>query len=460
MSYCKYHPLAAATFACRDCQIDTCDACSNEDKHGRDVRCFLCDQPLDSLGAANQTEPFWRRFDQSFRYPLNAQSITVIVILSAVSAVALHLPFALLWYCAATGALIKYGFSCLQNTAQGDMTAPDITASYGDGVGLVLRLLVIIVAISAAVFGLFTLLGVGAGSLAASLAVAALPAIIIMFAMTDRIIEAINPVNVFRLISAIGLPYGLLLAIILVMMGSMEFISTLIGEDLSFVSMTLNAIVSNYYSLVIFHIMGYMLFQYQGELGFAAREDGAETPAPREDQAWVLAKAQILVKEGRYGEALALLASALEKLPNNELLNTQYFELLLACSSEHQADITGRLQKFASAYLRFLEKNRQPHKMIASFNRVLKSLPDFKPDSASLRLLLARSLRNNGNGRAALQLLNGLHKQFPDAEELIPAYQLMADILDNLPNMGVQAEKCRALIATLQRHQAADATTS
>lgn len=455
MSYCKYHPLTPATFRCEDCEIQTCDRCGNEGRHGEDLRCFLCDAEMTCLGAANQAEPFWRRFDRAFRYPLAASPLTLILVLSLLTSVLSFIPFAFLLYLAATGALIKYSFSCLQNTAQGRMTAPDITEAYGDGLALILRLLAIIIAITAAIVAINKFLGAGIAGLAGAVAIAALPAIIIIFAMTDSILEAINPARVFHLIGAIGLPYGLLLAIIMIMAGSVEFIGHLIGSDFSVITLTLNAIVSNYYTIVVFHIMGYMLFQFQAELGYTARAEGDEGPTPRDDREWVLAKTGVLIKEGEYAAAAQVFDAALKSMPNSEAVNTQYFEFLLATHDRRDAKSNQRLAAFASPYLQFLADNSPlKHKLGVSYQRVIRALPDYRPETARLRLLLAEACHKGGNPRSALRLLNGLHNDFPDFEDLVPAYQLMAEILDNQPGMAAQAEKCRLLIRKLAQRAA------
>jgi tetratricopeptide (TPR) repeat protein len=449
MITCDYHPLSAATFACPDCNTDLCDTCCNE-APGRTVRCFLCDAELTPAAANNQAEPFWRRFDKAFRYALSPQALILIVGVSIISTIAGYLPLSTVWYLAAFAALMKYSFSCLQATAAGNMEAPEISTAFGGGLSLLLRLLVIFIVLSVSIGGAVALVGPTLGAIVGIIAISALPASLIIFAMTDRLSSAVNPLQSLHLMASIGLPYGLLLAILLVMTGSVQVISELLGEDLSLLSLTLNAVVSNYYSIVTFHIMGYMLFQYQHELGFESAATHTE-PQPREKEDWVLAKAHVLVKEGRFDEADAHFANYLGKLPSSKALYNHYFEFLFATQTPLRPATGERLAAFGSKYLRFLLRHNQEHKLLPSYARLTKALPAFQPDDADTRYRLAKACDKAGQKRQALRLLNGLHKQFPDYRNLLSAYRMLAAILETSPEMTTQAQRCRELLEKLEQ---------
>ena len=140
MNYCKYHPLEAATYYCSQCQNYACDDCTNEDPHSNDGFCFLCKQATQSLGSASSEEPFWRRLDQSFKYPLNTYTLSLIVGVSILNNILTFVPFAILWQLMLTGAIMSYCFACLQQTAIGKFKAPDITAAYEGGLLLLAKL--------------------------------------------------------------------------------------------------------------------------------------------------------------------------------------------------------------------------------------------------------------------------------------------------------------------------------
>lgn len=447
MDYCSYHPLSPATYACPHCGTGNCDNCVDEGDRGEDIVCFNCKQGMDFLGAGNHATPFWRRLEESFRYPVDANAAGLIISVSVLTTILLYVPFGFVLFLMLTGAFMKYCFSALDSTAQGLLVPPDITTAYNGGMRLLLQLLVIFIAVGGATFGVYRLLGPEFAGLFTFLAVMALPAIIIIFAMTDSLSEALNPGNILRLIAAIGLPYGLLLGFIMIMTTSVGVISSLFAGHLSLLSTILESIVSNYYMLVIFHIMGYMIFQYQGNLGFAAREDTGELKEPRSARDRLAARVDIRLKEGDYNDVVRLLQSALKKYPGDRDFQKQYFEFIYA-TERLQA-----LEEAATQYLIFLVKSDQEHQLSIIYRRVLHLLPNFIPNSPVVRHRLAIACKEKGDAVTAVKLINGLQKAFPDYDQLPEAINVMADALEHLPNKSEQAAKCRALANNLAQRR-------
>lgn len=455
MSYCKYHPLQAATYYCPQCRINNCDSCSDEGRQREQIQCFLCGNALQSLGSGQQAEPFWRHFEQSFRYPMNRNAAGLIIGVAVLSVMASFIPFGFVLVLLLNSIQIKYAFSCLKNTANGNMVPPDITTAYGGGLTLLLRLLLLLALAFTPVFGIGWLLGYKAASLFGILTITALPAIIILFAMNDNLAESLNPAAVLGLISAIGLPYGLLLAIIMIMIASVDVISSIIPPSLGLSALILQSLVSNYYTIVLFHIMGYMIFQYQDALGFTARADHGEAYQQRPEAEKILAYCQILVKEGEYEMALQQFANGLKQFPQNDALHSHRFELTLALVNKQQADSITALKETADAYLFFLFNNQQAHKLTGIYRRIIKAVPDYQSNNPDIRLALARACYQNGDNRSTVKLLNGLHKQHPAYCHLGSAYQLMAKALDEIPGMENQAQKARLLAQQLAQKTAA-----
>jgi hypothetical protein len=171
---------------------------------------------LESLGAANTVEPFWRRLPEAFKYPLNSSSMSLIVGTSIISVLATLMPFLLilsvLMYLFAAGSILKYSFSCLERTALGEMKAPDVMDAYQGGIKLLFQLVLITIILSAVVGIAGYYLGNAIGGFLLVVVVFSFPAILIRFAQTENMLEAMNPLHALGLIAAIGLPYGLLIA--------------------------------------------------------------------------------------------------------------------------------------------------------------------------------------------------------------------------------------------------------
>ncbi len=445
MDFCKYHPITPATYHCNFCQAFHCDCCTDEGDSGHDDKCFTCNRTTEALGATNIVTPYWRRLQESFRYPLDKNCITLIIGSALLTAFAEVLPllFMVLLVVAITGAFLKYCFACLESTAGGNLKPPDITEAYSGGIAIIGGLLAIIVVMSGVVFFAFRFLGPQMAGLVGFLILLCLPAIIIIYGMSDSLLEAMNPVNVIKLVTSIGLPYGLILAFIMIMSASVGVIIQLIGTNFSFLSSILQSIVTDYYMIVTFHIMGYMIFQYQGKLGFTAREDFGEEIIPRPPRDKLAVRIDIALKEGDYNQVITLFDEALKTFPSDKEFQKQYFEFLFATRRVKAID------KAASRYLKFLIRSRQEHQLRIIYKRVLQLNPKYLPDTAELRHRLAQACHESGDPTSAVKLINGLHKAFPKYPNLADAFELMADALEDLPNQKEQADKCRELAKRL-----------
>lgn len=447
MNYCKYHPLDGATYSCRQCNIYQCDQCIDDEHKG--ARCFICGSVLESLGSANTVEPFWRRLPEAFKYPLNSASMSLIVITAILSVLATLIPFlfilAIVLYLFALGSLLKYSFTCLERTALGEMKAPDVMDAYQGGIKLVLQLVLISILLAVVVGFVYHFLGMAMGGLIGFLVSLSFPAILIRFAQTENMLEAMNPFAAVALIAAIGLPYGLLIVFMLIMITSVGVLHEWIGTLFPAMSYLLQAVISNYYTIVIFHLMGYMLFQYQEQLGYSARSDEDDEQHNRTEVERMRAKIMVHLKEGDYEQVITLYHQAFKRFPNEAFFFEQFFDLISVCKK------AALMEDYGLIYLEFLNRKKRFDKLTSSFKQILFLVPNYLPPSPAMRVQLARLLKQQGDLKTAVKLLNGLHKQFADFDGLPEAYVLLSEVLTELPGMEQQAEKCRQLAVQLQR---------
>jgi len=447
IEFCKYHPILPATHSCASCHVNTCDECSNNDNSSNNYSCYICQRSLDELEVRNDILPFWRRLQESFKYPMNTNSIIIIIGVAILTTVSNYIPsiFSLIWYLLLIGILFKYCFSCLEKTSNGLMEAPDVTDGYGGGFGLIFQLVIMVVVIYLAIWGSEFLLGTMVASIVGIFMIAALPAMMINFALTESLVEALNPLNTIKLMTSIGLPYGLLLAFIMIMTASISVINQLIGAELSKVSTILQSSVSNYYTIVIFHIMGYMIYQYHKELGFEVINNNGEYKDLKSELQKNLTLIDILIKEGKVEEAINLHGKLIDLFPNDKGIKSNYFELLLATKNTHG------LNDYATKYLDYMFKENRLDQIPITYKIILKINPIFKPNNPELRLRIASLCSQKGDSKSVIKLINGLHKEFPDFKQLTNAYELMASALDQLPNMNSQANACRKLIKRISQ---------
>ena len=185
--------------------------------------------------------------------------------------------------------------------------------------------------------------------------------------------------------------------------------------------------------------MGYMIFQYQGQLGFIAREDGDNSTKKRDETERKLANINIHVKAGLYDKAIVLFQSAIKEHPNHKEIYTQCFHFLLAIKN------LKLIKDFSTFYFKFLNQTHREDQLTIAYKKILHVHPKFKPITPEDRLMMARECKQSGDARSTVKLLNGIHKEFPDFNELDTAYLLMAEALRDIPKMGEKADSYEAI---------------
>ncbi|TCS43931.1 hypothetical protein [Reinekea marinisedimentorum] len=450
MESCKFHPVTASNFNCPSCHINFCNSCVDQSLPV-EPKCFLCGGDVVHHVTADNIEPFWRRLERAFRYPLNSNALGIIVGLSVASTVLSSLPFAgliiLILNLIVAGATVNYAFMCLKSTAEGNMEAPPIAEAFSGTLQILFRLLGMILLIGLGIYAIGSTLGPGLAMVASVVVMIGLPAILMCFGYTDSILESLNPFTFVRLITTVGLPYAVLVIFLMIMITSMGVLQQLIGTNLAALSTLIQIGIGNYYSVVMFHLMGYMLYQYQDKLGVASSADELFEDEAAEPADVALQHANVRLKLGEYDRVDDILKNALDVTPGNKRLWQRYFDFLVR---------TGRrasLKPFADKYLRHLIETAQNPLLSADYKRIIKLLPTYQPSDPHVRYFVASAVRSAGDSMAAVRLLNGMHKSYPEYENLVTAYYLMKEALNDLPDMEAQVGKCEKLIALLKQNR-------
>ncbi|WP_221797946.1 hypothetical protein [Oceanobacter mangrovi] len=459
--FCSWHPLTGALYHCPECDSELCEHCVDDRQYqnGGELVCGNCGSHILYAGVPVDVEPFWRRIDKSFRYPLRLPVLLLLIvsaviteILRSYSPVLQGLGSVLL-----AAVFFKYWFTCLTDTAQGEMEAPPVLSAFSGSMSLFFRLILLFVAFGAAYGGLAAL-AAPYHELVSALIVLIVPACLINFGMTDRFTAALNPWMAIKLITRLGLQYWLLLGLILVMYGSVEFLSGLLQEQQT-LFMPLADFISNYYMMVLFHLMGYMIYQNQRVLGIA----GTIEPSfdlQRTNRQLQMDRLRILLLSARWQDADRLLGQLLGELPGDPELQNLRYRLLLGTLpgkllEAKQQKITLPLQEaqqILDQYLLFTG-SRAVEQMLSPHKDILAIWASYLPASGKLRLMLAHGWFQQGDFKRALALLNGFHKLKASKSSVLEAYHLMQQVLHNMPGMERQAQQCHRFIQQLSAMQ-------
>lgn len=420
---CKFHPTVAALHYCEACDINFCEPCSDESigqyrsrKNPESHRCFMCKTAMHPIEGVSQIEPFWNRLSQIYRYPLNLEAMITLLIIGLITAVFSNVwPVILL----ASVAISLYSFACLRQTANGDFDAPGLDACFDGPVSQLFYLVVVIVAAILSTMLTSNYLGTGFGILLGALYICALPAAIIIIVVEESLLPALDPSKLIGVIKATGTSYFVMLIFIFIMYSSIFAASAFfISDNSGFVSQFLFSVISNYYGIVIYHIMGYLVFQNQHSLGYSSPLSQSQEIIRNSDK---LTKTEldILIKSGDYQAASRL---AREGLNNPAAPLWEWSRAFtLSCIGSSEKNAADVLQKYAVK----LQTVNDTEKLSSAYLTMIKHHRDYQISEPTLIMLFAKALFDNGKYKAVFNMLRNCNQHLDQADNQKEALELI-----------------------------------
>lgn len=305
------------------------------------------------ISTATPIPPFWQRMPQFFLYPLWGWPLLVIAGLAfCIMLIGWLGPLGVvIGVLVFFGGFVRFAFAVLQQTALGRLAyAQQKLLDNKDQDGLpykVLGLLLVVIASStaAASIGRFPYFVVS------TLWSLALPASVMILAMSGSVNRALDPSNLLFIVRRIGAPYfGLCGLLFLIPGGIMQAMPLLAGLKQPQLLLGAASFVIMYFSLILFYMMGYVLYQYhqvldmEVDIGFAAASDRLGRPlAPVNDDPAAEAIGR-LIAEGNLPAATQLANEARLKNPERFAFQQRYLKvLLMAGETKKGLDYAGPL---------------------------------------------------------------------------------------------------------------------
>ncbi|MFP6863922.1 hypothetical protein [Pseudomonas sp.] len=421
-NHCHYHPVQPATWCCPSCprQLGDCCVPLNADASEQAPRCPLCQNPLNYLGAANTAQPFWERIPKFFLYALQTGPLAFAALLALATA---FMPGSLLVWIVLLSVATKYLYSVITANAEMLDRAPSLQSAFvGDGFDLFFKQLAIFI-LAGVALGMSAGLGSEAFTVAVSLTLMLLmPASIIRLALDREFTSALNPMLVGRVIKAMGWRYLILWVFLFIIWQSIDYVIYMLAHGLSLgLLMPVASAVLAYFSVVMCAMMGYVVFQYQGALGYVIADDSQLKFYPEQEygRRKALADAEVRLKEGQPEQALEAIAATLERAPNDLKLNERFHQLLFALNNRD------RCLRHLAHYLPLVALANPALAVNALLNaRQLQG--DYLPGDALVCEQVAEALLARHKVREGLSLLRNLHQRFPAYAHIPRAYLLAA----------------------------------
>ena len=454
MTPCSMHPTRPAHWHCPKCKQSFCPDCvikqdAGPMAGGRLLRsCPKCLNESQWIGSSDLIKPFWERLPKFFTYPLKPGTLIYMAILALLGAV-FFWSWVVQFICWVL--LLNYAYVSLKKTAAGNLSAPGvdemIAGNFVDVLIPVVKQAVLYLILIVLGFFIAGKLGALAALLYLLLAIFLLPSMIIVLVNTESLTSALNPQAFLFLPVKIGKGYFIMfffLAILFLAPGAL--LQWFLPYLPAYAGAFLKAFAENFYTVISYHLMGYVLLQYHETIGFEIGADDVKTGAgsPKEvpDPPAVREKkiVAVLCREGRFDQASEHIRRWHAQGGKFDAeLSEQYFQLL-----KNQGDSSGMLSH-APVYLEFAVSEGKKKDAIETFDACRKLDPEFALN-APLMLKLGEWLAEAGRFKDALRLFSRLSKRHPDADEVPLSYFRAAQIYHD---RMMDSERARKIMKTL-----------
>ena len=397
--------------------------------------------------------PFWDRLPQFFLFPLRPANLVVIGALALGSLLAFLLPVmapvdillaeVIIWITA-----LRHAFRVMDLTSYGRITVEDQQASFEndpDRVNLPWKMI-----------GLFVIWGVAIGFLEAFsetlgwfanlFFVVATPAIIMQLSASNSLASSLNPGTWIGYMRAIGWPYlALCFFLFMLLMGApiaFSMLLPLIGKKALLPSINF---VCLYFNLIMFYMMGYVMYQYHHELGLPAMVSFEETEALTAAEADnVEAMIAARLAAGEIDEAITIARNAARDEPQNIVAQERLLTLLKTGGQQEKAQQQGE-----RLFILCLSQGdaRRALDLYQSLFKNPAALP------AEHILPLAKLASRQRDYALALDLVRGFDKRFPGHADIPGVYYFSAQLIsEQFRQNGTALRILEVMLARFPEH--------
>ena len=455
--FCDSHPTRKAHWHCSGCNAQLCPECVSQresESYGNRQTlhfCPKCNQEVDWVGVENLIEPFWNRMPRIFAYPVSVASLILMAVL-ALATMFFSGPglFSLLMKGTLWLIVIKYSFESLKATAGGNLRPPPVNAeTISNDFGQVFKQFGIYIALFVAFGWISAQAGLVVGIVFLLGALFFVPSMIMLLVTTGSLINALNPVMFVGLTFRIGWAY-LLMYFFLFLLGSAP--AYLFGFLIQYLPAEIHPLLygfaESFYTIVSYHLMGYVILQYHDRIGYKVNFDDFKDPNaqdykpkevdPDED---VLREIAPLIQEGKLDEAISTIQKmTLHRGIKGINLSERYYTLLKM--QKRQADLV----EHAVSHLDKVAEKNQKSKALAVFSECRQIDNNFLPTADSL-FKLAGWINATGKTQGAVSIYNLLVKSYPQHPLVPKSYFRIAQLFhDSL----MKTDKAKKILSALQ----------
>ncbi len=428
---CDYHPREAARWQCADCARAYCRTCAycSEKPHSSapdaGPPCPLCSAPTESVGHANTIVPFWQRIPDFFRYPSHPRALAYMGVLALITTLAPRMGLlGVLLVFIVMVVFVRYAYATLEHTARGHIEPPPVDMDMvTQRLGVAFQQIAVFFLLWFAAALAIAFLG-PLGFVLAFFFVLALPATVMLLAMEGRVLVAANPLRHVGLISSVGWLYLALCLFLVLLSGGSAVITNLSAAVLPMGGVMFVAnFTGMYFTLVMFTLMGYVVYQYHEVLGFDVDQENEAEDEDMRAADPAITRSHILVCEGQAKAALDTLSERMRSGSPDPGLRERFQRLLVLAG-----DGT-RLAGHSKSYIRRLVEEQKTGKALAVYRDCLRQVPDFDLEDSRLVVALIQAAGRERAWDLVLNLARGFRERYPGNKRIPEVYFLAAQAL-------------------------------
>jgi tetratricopeptide (TPR) repeat protein len=468
---CSYHPTVPGLWTCPQCHKTLCYKCVDQRAKAYSTNevhyfCPKCNVMLDEPDISKVIAPFWQRLHMFFTYPFSAwQPLAMIAGTALLSLVAMSLGFLglfgslVLW-----AVMLKYAFEALRSSMNGDFKPPMLSDRVlSEDIHIVFKQLVLFFILIFVFLFFVAPLGLLPVVLFGIAVILLMPSMIIILVVNDSLLQAINPLYFFGMAARIGPAYLLMFFFLALLYGAPAALGSMFMKYLPPVAQVFFiAAAKNYYTLVSYHLMGYVMFQYHERLNYSVDKDAFLKNSAQQDQtnpgipvagggapvdslaAQVLKEAKQLTQDGKLDEAIALIQKRMDLETLTDTALAEHYLKLLQIRKNNEA-----LLKVAPQFLSMFVSGNNKQQATALYSTCASIDKDFVP-SAMVLFKIGTWLNNEGKSKAAIGAFNKLIKKYPKDPLLLKTCFSAAQIFNEKLNNPAKAKQL--LTSLLERY--------
>ncbi len=200
--------------------------------------------------------------------------------------------------------------------------------------------------------------------------------------------------------------------------------------------------ISHYFTVVTFHLLGYLVYQYRDALGYELKPIAVGSlPKPRDRDQTALENSEKLAADGNTEQAARALGEHLNERGGNDLMHQRYRKLLTLHGDREALD------KHARQYLNVLIAHEKWRPALDFWSECRGGDPQLWPSDPDQVLELIEKARELGKPELALKFANGFSKAYPKHTSVPTVHLRVAQALAG--PLGKRDDARRLLEATI-----------